>query len=683
MEKTELVVKICDKIIKYFIYVIIVLAPIFYLPITSDAFDFNKNALMMVFSFIPLFCWMLKSLMVGRLEIKKSPALISVGIFFLVFLVSTIFSIDKYGSFWGYSQVVSESMVSLMVLCVIYFIIGNVFSKKEAYFLVFLSLISAVATEILFLVMLFNRRLGFGHSNTIGSVGSLGIFSAIFLPLMIIFLINSKKWWKIFFGIGIILSTAIIVIISYIIIWYLVLVIAIIFLIFSIIKKNFFDARWMAVPVFLLAISLFFIILNPQIKWLPSVQKELSISQNVNFKIGLEVLKKSPFLGSGPATFSYDFLKYKDRDLSNGLFWGIVFNKGASKILTIFSDVGILGAISFLAVFIFTISYAGKFLFFEKEKDKKIWLIILGLFISFASQFLAIFLYPSNLTLDFVLFFIAGLLLNFTAEKDKKYVLKPNSLLTLGLVFLFTLIFIFSVGLLFIEGQRYVAEVLYYRGLADWQKGNIDKSISEMESAINLNPNSDVYFIQLSQAFIGKIQKDISDTSLTGDQKTKEIQALSSNAINSAKLATDLNPNSSSDWAVRGFIYQSLIGASADMENWAESSYKKALTMDQYNPYLITQLGIIYYNKQDYADALNQFQSAKALDPSYSNALYYLGLTYDAQNQKDLAIAEFTNLFKLNPKETNIQKIIDNLKAGNNALYGLYQSNVVNKNPRY
>ena len=56
------------------------------------------------------------------------------------------------------------------------------------------------------------------------------------------------------------------------------------------------------------------------------------------------------------------------------------------------------------------------------------------------------------------------------------------------------------------------------------------------------------------------------------------------------------------------------------------------------------------------------------LNQNYSNGLYYLGLVYDAEGQKDNAIKAFTKLQQLNPKDTNIPKILSNLNAGLPAL---------------
>ena len=130
-------VKFCDWVIKYSVFSAIFLTPLFFLPWTTDVLEFNKQALLLALLSLSLFAWMLKVLVLGRLKITsfelKSISIthILVGVLFLVALVSTVFSIYPYGSFWGWPQVTSESLLTLICLCVGYFIISCILSKKE------------------------------------------------------------------------------------------------------------------------------------------------------------------------------------------------------------------------------------------------------------------------------------------------------------------------------------------------------------------------------------------------------------------------------------------------------------------------------------------------------------------------------------------------------------------------
>ena len=111
-KESSITLRICDIIIKYSVYAIIFLIPVLFLPWTADALDFNKQSVLVLLVFVALLSWMLKVLISGKLEINTTPMHIVVGALFVVYLLATIFSTYSYGSFWGWPQVISESLVS-------------------------------------------------------------------------------------------------------------------------------------------------------------------------------------------------------------------------------------------------------------------------------------------------------------------------------------------------------------------------------------------------------------------------------------------------------------------------------------------------------------------------------------------------------------------------------------------
>lgn len=674
MEKNLRVKNICNQITKYSIYFAIFLIPILFLPFTSDAFDFNKQIVLIFLVFLASFSWILKSLISGKIEIKYNFVLISVGLFLLSVVFSTIFSVNKYGSFWGWPQVASEGLITTACLSIILFFIASVFDKKDIYALIKIFASSVIIVGVITVAFILFSGFGLGISNPLGSAGSAGILLAIFLPLFIIFLMISDKIWKIIFGFGAAICLVAFILINYAVIWWIVLISSAVLMASGVLKKKFFDVRWLALPMFFLAISVLFLLLHPQVAFLPNAGDEVSISQKTSLQIGSDALKQNFILGSGNGTFLYDYLKFRSKDISATNFWNISFIGSSSKILTLIPTIGVLGIVLFLFFILGALYFIGKSVFADKDDGVEQGLILAGLFSSIVSIIFACFLYNFNLTLDLALFALIALALGLTIKNRKDYVLNPNSFKMLFFVFLGTIVFIFGIGMLVIEGQRYYADIFYKNGLILAGKGDINNAILSMEKAASNNPNVDLYFTQLSQLYLAKMNKDIADSKISEENKTKEIQFFSANAINSAKIATDINPQSSRNWSIRGFIYQNFIGLSPDMQQWAEKSYAQALLLDQYNPYLNAQLGILSYQKKDYSGAVAQLKKTKDLNQAYPLALYYLGLSYDALGQKSNALAEFKILAQLNPDNQDIKKIINNLSNGNGALSGVGQA---------
>jgi len=716
-KESSLALKVCDLITKYSIYALVFLVPIFFLPWTTEVLDFNKQTLLVFLVFVSLFALMLKILISGKFEINRSPMHIVAGVLFFVYLLATVFSAYKYGSFWGMPQQMSESMLTVICLLLFYFLVSNIFSRKDILISAIVLSFSATLVELIGILQLFGLFImpfDFTKSaafNTIGSVGSLGIFTAILFPLAIVLLMSIKKWWRVFFALEIILSALVLFLVGYPLVWWVVIIGSALTLTLGIMKRDLFDGRWMALPMFFLAVALFFVLLGPQwgarANWMPQKPNEILLSQKAGLGIAIQTIKEKPLFGSGLGTFAFDFSKFKNPDFSGSSFWNITFNKSSSKVLNGLATTGTLGFLAMLAFMAFPIFYGVKFLIAKKNQrgvlsdssgseEASEWtpnqiypIILLGLLVVLIEQSIAYFLYNSNITLDFIYFFAIAALVGLISENKKKYVLKPSSLSTLIVTLVFTLVFIFGMALLILGGQRYVAEVSYYKGLVAYQTGQKADGLKKLESAASLNPQSDVYFRQLSQAYLLGLQDELSrlgrdpavagqnKETLSDDEKAK-VQTLLANSVNAGKIATDINPQDVNNWSSRGYVYQNLFGVLSDAETWAISSYDSALKLDPNNPYLFFQEGTIYLSgalgsssdqkEQLLAKAQTQLEKAIALNPNYSNALYSLGIVYDSLGEKDKAVAAFTKLQQLNPADTDIAKLLANLKAGKSIL---------------
>ena len=692
MAKESFILKFCDFITKYFIYALIFLIPIFFLPFTSDALDFNKQALLILLVFVSFFSLLVKFLIVGKIELKKGKMNLVAGILFLVYLLAMIFSIYFRGSFWGIPGQVTESITTVIGLFIFYFLIVNTFSEKNVITSLTVLFFSALIAELLGVFQLFSLfiiPLDFTKSvsfNTIGSVGSLGFFAAILLPLSIVLIIITKKWWKILFAIEIVLSTLILILVNYSIIWWVLVAGVVLILILGVLKRNLFDGRWMVLPMFFLTISLIFLFFSP-LSSLQISQKanEVFLSQDAGWNIATQALKQNPLLGSGLGTFAYDFSKFKNTSFSASSLWSYTFNKSSSKFLTVLTTTGVLGILALLVFIILPIFYGIKFIVVQKSTASANSeagmrnILLLGLSVALIEMFIAFIFYNSNLTLDFILFFVIALLVNLIHTKKKEYVLTPSSVFTLTITLSFVVFFILGLIFMILIGQRYTAEVNYYNGLVSYSGGQKTEGLKDIETAVNLNPKSDLYFRQLSQIYLLNLQDEISNTkSAPTDQQKKDVQAYVSNSINAGKIATDLNPKDVANWSSRGYVYQNLFGISQDASKWAISSYDSALKLDPNNPYLFLQEGNVYFaeslsatadqKNQLLGQAQTQLEKSINLNPNYSDALYSLGLAYDAQGQKDKAVASFVKLQQLNPKATAIQDIINNINSGKPAL---------------
>jgi tetratricopeptide (TPR) repeat protein len=70
----------------------------------------------------------------------------------------------------------------------------------------------------------------------------------------------------------------------------------------------------------------------------------------------------------------------------------------------------------------------------------------------------------------------------------------------------------------------------------------------------------------------------------------------------------------------------------------------------------------------DYLSAVSALEKSVKITPDYSNAKYFLGLSYFKTGQSQKSIKEFQDIERLNPDRTDIAGIIKNIKTGNSPI---------------
>jgi len=642
------IVETCERISKIALYILIFLMPILFLPWTANVLEFNKQALLIVAVFVASFAWILRGLISGKINLDLSWIHIPVIVLFLIYLVSTIFSLWPYGSFWGWPQTTSESLLSLLGLLLFYFLLINVFEKKEIFYVLSFFVLSVLLATIYGILQFFGKFLipiDFTKTNsfsTVGGMNNLGIFTASLLPLVVMALVQSKKkLYRVLFLSALIVLFTFLFLINFQITWWLVIAGAVLLVAFGTQKRDVFDNRWLVLPMFFLAVALLLSFLRFQVPGIPQAPLEIFLKHKPSFDIVWQALKEKPVLGTGPGTFIYNFSKYKDISFNQGAFWDSRFDWASSKALTVLGTVGILGTLAFLILIALFAFYGIRYLFRKEIQsslvaaenqtsgDSNYWLFGAGVFISFLVLTIGFFLYSSNISIDFLYFLMLGSFVALFSERKKEFILKPSSLITLGVTFVFTIVFIFGLGILILETQRYIASVSYLRGVKLLQNNQTDPAIKQMKRSVRMAPGNDLYWRELSQLYLKEIN-EVNKTDLPKEEKTKQIQLYINSSVNSAKAATDTNPSNVSNWSVRGFVYQSLIGVVRGAADWAITCYDRAEELEPINPYFPTQAGISFLGKaavssQEEKNELMQkakekFEKALELKPDYSPA---------------------------------------------------------------
>lgn len=699
--------KVLDKVSLFSFYLLLFLLPLFFLPLTFDILEINKLFLFFFLILISIIFWFLKFVFRKEIKIKKSLITLFLILFLFIGGISTFFSVDRHFSIFGFPQRYSQGFFSFLLFFLLYFFISNLREKEDKKFFNFcfsILIISSLIIEITTLFSIFGiwkyLKISLFQGmvfNQIGSLESLCFFLVSLLPLYIYNLmeIDLKERKKLLLNI-ISLSLALFIIsISGIREVEIVLALSLIlFLVLSLFSKIYREKiERLLLPLSILIVILVFLFSNFSI--LP-FQKEAKLSLKDSWKISISsVLSNVKFaiLGSGPSTFFYDFLKFKDKEINQTSLWTIRFNRSSSHLSEILSSFGILGFLFFI-LFITSSLKIGISVFFKEKRSE-----FLTIFVVFANLVLTSFLYYQNMTISFLFWVFAGFLVKEGEKKTINLSFKkiPELSLLFGAIAIVLIIgFIFGFWKIF-----NIWRADYYFSKSQ-KTSDISERIDIQQKILRFYPNSSYYKTILGNNFLARIQIELQKPQKEQDQNLilnsfqNAIFQLKGgyferNLTENLKIkgAVELSPNWVFPQESLAIVYREINFLSGDKtaERLAIEFFQKAINLEPTNPVLHTELGKMYLNKRELDKAKEEFEKAidlkkdyydakvqlalvferkgdndKAIEtlkevlsqnPNYINAIFNLGRIYYNQNEIDLAISQFENVLFLFPNHSN------------------------------
>lgn len=676
-----------EKTIQRLIYALVFLLPLWFLPLTINAIEINKQALLVLLVVVTFILWLIKILNQGEVQWKSNILNIFLGIFLVVYILATIFSLRTYGSLVGWPTHLSGALVNILCFLALYILIINNFKGlKDTFGLLFVFLISSAITSIIGLLQVwggfifpwsFTKAVSF---NTVGTVNNFGIFSATILTLVTALLFVIKKAnIKIFLVILGLINLVILISLNFWVLWLVLIVGLAIILVFGLMRivKLEENVSWLAWPIAILAIALIFMFFRPILPFRPNLPVEVGLTYRGGFDVIKNVIKERPILGTGPESFVIEYSKYKPQPINQTAFWNVRFSNPPGEIFSIVSDLGLVGLLSFLiilALFIFQVIRNLVKTVGEGDNILKQFLEI-GLFAGWLGLTVGFFLYPQSLVSLFIFWLLFSIYLaESSVFKEKIFNLRKSPTILLITSFSFVVIIILMVGLIYIEGTRYVSEAAYKNGLDLVQvKGDLDNGINKIIKSTVINPYEDKNYQVLSQLFIFKLGRDSKLTNLNQQQRANLIQVDAINAINSAVRATTLSPKNVANWLSRGEVYRQVIGFINGADDWAESSFDEAIKLEPSNPYTYTEWGRVLIakatllasqGKKDKAtqDAINsylnqalaKYDQAIAVKADYAPAHFESARIFESQGKLKEATAKMEIEIQLVPKDPGV-----------------------------
>ena len=672
--------KLCNYVIKYSVYILVFLMPLFWLPWTIEAYEFNKQYLLFFLTGLALLAWLTKMIVIQRKIIfRRTPLDIWILLFMLMMILSSVFSIDRISSLLGFYGRFSDSVIGLLCLGAIYFIVTNNIAQPKKWGLsinkisqLFLASSSLVIIGTFLAVFnVWSKIPGLPQAMTFRSFNLTNASlegMAIFLVMVIGFLTGNLLLHKQHIGkkikiAGLVLSMILLMIINFQPAWIVLGIVMLFLLVMAFWTRLFKDrVNVLLLPIILFLISGFYVtglyvkigVLN-SIPWLNDVlPQELILDYQTSRSIAWQAIKDSPVLGSGPATFLSDFVKFKPIEFNNSNFWNVKFNMASNQITEMIATTGILGTLSYLLIiFVFLLIMFLSLQRLRKRHQSKSLnqgesqeiVSVLPFFLAWLALVAAQFVYHQNTVLAFYFWLFTALGIigwqKIESTPSKQFSFSFRKMPEIGLVInvvILILVFVL-VGLFYLGGQFYLADIKFRQAV-----NSNEELVQKIEKVVNLNRYRDNYRRVLSQVYLINAWDEANKPQ--EEQNIQLLQALSSGSIQQARTATILNPNSVFTWENLGIVYRDSRGLVGGTLPFALEAFAKASELEPNNPFFFRErcrINLISEEK-DWDETINYCQKAIELKSNYLDAHIQLALAFEEKGDLEKAVQQMESI---------------------------------------
>lgn len=648
------------RYVRFLIFLLVFLVPLFFLPWTSEILEFNKQILIFTFSVVGLILYLFQVVRSGRLLLKKSPANYAVLIFLASALLIFYFSDFRYQSvFGGFSTGFYGSLLSSISFVILFFLVLNVFNdRNDGVRLLNIFGFSLFAAVLLGVLQLFGLPIfkwaGISQIsfNTIGTINSLGIAAALLLILSISkFDLGKIKDPLGYFRVpALLLSVFTLSMINWWVVW-LIVIPGLVFVLGSSSMKNWKILNYLR-PLVVILLAAVFIFLKFNLAGVFGVKLPVEIAPafRTSLKISREVLSDDPVFGFGQENFPLAYDLHKPASINNTVFWSTRFSEPASEIFNTFVSGGVVGFAAFVFL-IFTALRLGL-----KNYD------LAPLLITFVAAWA---LYPFNMLLGFAFWFLFGILALSASKKsdDLSLDLEKSPKRSLASTISFVALLVICVAGFYFVALRYSADLKFIRAL---NADNADSQTRLLVGAVNMNGSEDSYSRALAGLLISRINQEVQNLNRLRNAEERQaaisrIQNFAATAVNLSNDLTKRHPADSANWFSRGLVYENLINVLNDADDWAIQTYDEYSKVAPKDPAPYLKKGDIYLARGDFLRSLNQqqrdanvqkqilenlklaeenYQKAVALKSNYALAIYNLGVAYEREGRVKDAIKQ-------------------------------------------
>jgi tetratricopeptide (TPR) repeat protein len=671
-QRKENIAKSIDKLMSFSLFMIFFGLPLFFTGLAFQGVVFEKQIYFYFWALLALVSWAAKGVILGKMKIRRTPLDIPIVAFWLTYVISTVFSVDRWHSIWGFFGDPSRGLMNVTAIIVIYYLIMSNFTKERMRLMIG-GLVSAGIILSLWSLILFmgidivpDKIKPFIPFNIVGTSTGLKLLFGAMIPLIILFLFEmdteKSRLKKItsyvllaFVPINIFLTSilfdktgAIIILIG--------VGIFLLYILSNIVRPKD-KMTWVPMVAFVLVMIALMVGRNNISR--VDIPLEVSPNAKISWEIAKGSLKENAFLGSGPATYGYNFSMFKPQEFNNNVFFELRFYQATGLFFEALSTIGVIGLVAFLIVTIAFINVSIYLVSKDKEKNK---IYSLSLF----SAVLILMAGSLFLRVEGTILIIGGLLgalalatifwESGVEEKSVKLSFKASPKFALTLAFIFIMISSGVAALFVYIGRAYVADILAGKSLREPVVS--ENSVSNVVKAVSLNNKEGRYYSRASQEFMV-----LANNEALKPEEERDINFIRDNINNAlayGKAGVENMPNDALAIAVLAQIYENAGLYVSDTLNDSIETYNKILEVEPHNPIAYMKAGQIKITiasmEQDEVKREELIKEAKDLletaiekKPSLDAAHYYLAIAQNALGDKKESIISMSNAVSINP----------------------------------
>lgn len=658
--------------------------PLFFTGMTFQGIAFEKQIYFYFWMLIGIVAWASRSVITGEMRIRRTPLDIPIGLFWVFYILTAIFSVDRWHSFWGFFGDPSRGVISMTALILAYYLLLSHFTLKRFYLMFWSFLLSGFLVVIWsFLVVMKLRFLPaawekYSPMSLVGTVSALSVFLGILVPL---FLTALFVLWKddnilkkavrttltVLVFIGLALTLFLLLALYPFVSWVVVLgglSFLMVYILAQIVRPA---EQWTWVPMVVFVLVLAFLMIGSNGLTRATLPVEVTPNPSLSWQIAKEAIKENFFAGVGGANYGYAFSMFRPQEYNLNSLYTLRFYQGSSLFFEALPTVGVVGTILFLVLLLSFISIGLYLLTHEKQRNK---IYSLGLWTVAVMLFLTAFVSTVNGSLLIIGVLLASLALAvvlWESGSEERYLqlsLKAAPKFALALAFIFMVV---SAGVAFLfvfMGKVFLADIYAGRASSISATQPSTDSANLFLRAINTYPQEGRYYTRLGQEYmaLANIEAGKSDKEKNVDNVAFYVRE----AVKAGEEGKRLMPNDVMAVESVGLIYENAGLYANDALPKAAELYTRAFELEPKNPLYALNLGQIKKVTADakpegaerdglFGEARDLFQQAVDLKGDLAVAHYNLAVVFSRLKETDRAVGSAEAAFSIERSNLNYE----------------------------